>query len=36
MDEADVLSDRVAIINEGEIIAEGSPEELKLNMVQNL
>jgi len=30
MDEADVLSDRVAIINEGEIIVEGSPEELKL------
>ena len=30
MDEADVLSDRVAIINDGEIIVEGSPEELKL------
>ena len=30
MDEADILSDKVAIINEGEIIAEDSPEELKL------
>ncbi|HIC99678.1 MAG TPA: DUF4162 domain-containing protein, partial [Pyrodictiaceae archaeon] len=30
MDEADILSDKVAIINEGKIIAEGSPEELKL------
>lgn len=29
MEEADVLSDRVAIINEGKIIAIGSPDELK-------
>ncbi len=29
MEEADYLSDRVAIMNEGEIVAEGSPEELK-------
>jgi len=29
MEEADVLSDRVAIMDRGRIIAEGSPEELK-------
>jgi len=29
MDEADVLSDRLAIIDRGKIIAEGSPEHLK-------
>jgi len=29
MEEADILSDRVAIMNEGRIIAEGTPEELK-------
>jgi len=29
MEEADALSDRVAIMHEGEIVAEGSPEELK-------
>ncbi len=29
MDEADALADRVAIINSGAIIAEGTPEELK-------
>ena len=29
MEEADALSDRVAIMYEGEIVAEGSPEELK-------
>ncbi len=29
MEEADYLSDKVAIMNDGSIIAEGSPEELK-------
>ncbi len=29
MEEADYLADKVAIMHEGEIIAEGSPEELK-------
>lgn len=29
MDEADILSDRVAIMDMGEIIAEGTPQELK-------
>ena len=29
MEEADALSNRVAIMHEGEIVAEGSPEELK-------
>lgn len=29
MEEADILSDRVYIINQGKIIAEGTPEELK-------
>ncbi|MFX1358359.1 MAG: ABC transporter ATP-binding protein [Promethearchaeota archaeon] len=29
MDEADILSDRLAIIDHGKIIAEGSPEHLK-------
>ncbi|WFO75472.1 ABC transporter ATP-binding protein [Desulfurococcaceae archaeon MEX13E-LK6-19] len=29
MEEADILSDKVAIINEGKIIVEGAPEELK-------
>jgi ABC-2 type transport system ATP-binding protein len=32
LEEADILADRIAIINEGKIAAEGRPEELKAEM----
>lgn len=32
MEEADILSDRVAVINKGNIVALGTPEELKRGM----
>ena len=29
LEEADALADRIAVINQGEIIAQGSPTEIK-------
>ncbi len=34
MEEADFLSDKVAIIDEGRIVAEGTPRELKANFLK--
>ena len=34
MDEAEILCDRIVIIDEGHIVAEGSPEELIRNLSQ--
>jgi ABC-2 type transport system ATP-binding protein len=36
LEEADVLADRVGIINEGKIVAEGTPEELKRSVGSDL
>lgn len=33
MDEADVLSDRIMMVNHGEVVMEGSPSELKRKLV---
>jgi ABC-2 type transport system ATP-binding protein len=34
MEEADFLSDRIAIIDEGKVITEGTPEQLKTNFLK--
>jgi ABC-2 type transport system ATP-binding protein len=36
LDEADALADRVGIIDQGRVVAEGSPEELKRSIGQDL
>jgi ABC-2 type transport system ATP-binding protein len=36
LDEADALADRVGIIDQGRVVAEGSPEELKRSVGQDL
>lgn len=36
MDEADALADRIAIIDQGQIVAEGSPKELKRQVAGDL
>ncbi|MFZ0248561.1 MAG: ATP-binding cassette domain-containing protein [Acidimicrobiales bacterium] len=36
LDEADALADRVGIINRGRVVAEGTPEELKRSIGQDL
>jgi ABC-2 type transport system ATP-binding protein len=36
LDEADALADRVGIINQGRVVAEGTPDELKRSIGQDL
>lgn len=36
LDEADALADRVGIIDQGRVVAEGTPEELKRSIGQDL
>ena len=36
LDEADALADRVGIIDQGRVVAEGSPKELKRSVGQDL
>ena len=36
LEEADALADRVGIIDEGKLVAEGTPEELKRNVGQDV
>lgn len=36
MNEADVLCDKVSIMNHGKIVVEGSPETLKANLGGNI
>ena len=36
LDEADALADRVGIVDQGHVVAEGTPEELKRSIGQDL